>query len=360
MNFFIVILILAVCWTCVPAQKNGGTLQDGSKQNKSRRQKSPFPRAVILTTDIGAEMDDQWTLAQLAVAPEFDLRAIVTTHAPSLQNPAAETAARVAREVLDHLPLKKHPPVFAGSSVPLAERSAPQPNRAVEFIIEQSKSFSSGRRLAVLMTGAATDVASALLIDPTLADRIEIVAMGFENWEAGGDSWNVKNDVRAWQIVLESRAVLTVGDARVTRRDLAVTRAEARKLLGTRGIAGRYLADLHGAWLDRDPPFVEKVTGSRDKWIIWDSVTLAYLLGLTKNKTYPRPILRDDLSFEHSSSAKKSATLNWVTAINAKKLWRHFTTNLDRINAPVNFNLFHSSDNDGHKNRSIRADAKNF
>lgn len=333
-KIFIVVLISAVCWTSASAQKNVGALHADSKQNKSRRQKSPQPRAVILTTDIGAEMDDQWTLAQLAIAPEFDLRAIVTTHAPSLQNPAAETAARAAREVLEHLPLKKHPFVFAGSSVPLAHRSsAPQPNRAVEFIIEQSKSFSSARRLVVLMTGAATDVASALLIDPTLAKRIEIVAMGFENWDVGGDSWNVKNDVRAWQIVLESRAVLTVGDARVTRRDLAVTREEARKLLGTRGIAGRYLADLHRAWLDRDPSFVEKVTGSRDKWIIWDSVTLAYLLGLTKSKTYPRPILRDDLSFEHSSPAKKSATLNWITAINAKKLWRHFTTNLDRINA---------------------------
>lgn len=67
-------------------------------------------RAVVLTTDCGADMDDQWTLAQLALAPELELRGVVTTHAPSLAAPAADTAARVSNEVFDHLPLKTRPP----------------------------------------------------------------------------------------------------------------------------------------------------------------------------------------------------------------------------------------------------------
>ncbi len=58
------------------------------------------PRRVVLTTDIGAEVDDQWALAHLAVAPEIELRGVVTTHAPRLAVPAAHTAARVARDVL--------------------------------------------------------------------------------------------------------------------------------------------------------------------------------------------------------------------------------------------------------------------
>ena len=41
-------------------------------------------RAVVLTTDIGAETDDQWALAHLALSPEFDLRGIVTTHATTM------------------------------------------------------------------------------------------------------------------------------------------------------------------------------------------------------------------------------------------------------------------------------------
>ncbi len=45
----------------------------------------------------------------------------------------------------------------------------------------------SDDRLAVLAIGAATDLASALLLDPTITERLEIVAMGFDGWPGGND-----------------------------------------------------------------------------------------------------------------------------------------------------------------------------
>ncbi|MBX6314550.1 MAG: hypothetical protein IRY99_16805, partial [Isosphaeraceae bacterium] len=54
-------------------------------------------RAVVVTTDCGASFDDQWALTHLALCPEFDLKGIVTTHAPNLPPPAAEASARAAR-----------------------------------------------------------------------------------------------------------------------------------------------------------------------------------------------------------------------------------------------------------------------
>ena len=42
------------------------------------------PRAVLLTTDCGVDMDDQWAIVHLALHPAFDLRSVVTTHAPNL------------------------------------------------------------------------------------------------------------------------------------------------------------------------------------------------------------------------------------------------------------------------------------
>jgi inosine-uridine nucleoside N-ribohydrolase len=85
------------------------------------------PRPVILTTDCGADMDDQWALAHLALSPEFDVRAVVTTHTgkfPVFPAPAAEGTAKVARDVLAHMPLRSRPVVIAGSSVALSSRSA--------------------------------------------------------------------------------------------------------------------------------------------------------------------------------------------------------------------------------------------
>ncbi|MGC8785785.1 MAG: hypothetical protein ACP5RN_15570, partial [Armatimonadota bacterium] len=37
---------------------------------------------VLLSTDVGAEMDDQWAIAHLTLHPRVNLLGIVTTHTP--------------------------------------------------------------------------------------------------------------------------------------------------------------------------------------------------------------------------------------------------------------------------------------
>src|SRR5262245_31635008 len=72
------------------------------------------PRAVRLTTDIGTEVDDQWVLAHLLLAADegaIDLLGVVTTHAPNLKPPAAETSAAAAREVIGLIEPRRPPPV---------------------------------------------------------------------------------------------------------------------------------------------------------------------------------------------------------------------------------------------------------
>ena len=96
-------------------------------------------KAVVVTTDIGAETDDQWALAHLALSPEFDLRGVVTTHAPSLAEPAAETSAKVARDLIARFPAKSRPRVLAGSSKPLVDAGSPLANPGVDFLIEQAR-----------------------------------------------------------------------------------------------------------------------------------------------------------------------------------------------------------------------------
>lgn len=300
----------------------------------------PPPRhAVVLTTDVGAEMDDQWTLAQLAVAPEIDLRGIVTTHSPTL--PSADSAAAVARDVLAHLPAGHAAPVvLAGSSVPLGGRTEPRPNPGVTFIVDEARRHAEEqvraprpRRLVVLVTGAATDVASALLLAPDIASKIDIVAMAFDDRARGGDSWNVRNDVAAWQVLLASPVAITIGDAAVTKRELRVSRDRARRLFGAPGVdrgAGRYLVAQLERWLDRDPAFCYEITGERDTWVIWDQVVVAHLLGLTRVEPRPRPVLRDDLSFVRAASAVPGAAgrVAWVVGIDEQALWRHFVRSL--------------------------------
>ena len=268
------------------------------------RQEQPRPRPILLTTDIGADMDDQWVLAHLVLSAEFDLRGVVTTHTgshPVLAAPAAASSARVAREVLDHLPLPKRPKVIAGSSDPLRAKAEPRLGQGVDFILRESRGFNRTRPLTVLVIGAATDVASALLADPTLAERIEIIAMAFSKWPEGDDLFNVKNDVKAWQVLLESPAPIVIADSAVALDHLRMTRERARTLFEERGKPGRYLAGLLVGWLERQENLIQMVTGDRNTWPVWDEATVAYLLGLTKTEVHPRPRLRDDLIIADST-----------------------------------------------------------
>src|SRR5262245_27910074 len=143
------------------------------------------PMPVVLSTDCGTEMDDQWALALLALSPTFHLRAVVGAHAANLAAPAAETAARHAREVLERIGVEKPPPVIAGSSLPVLDAATPRESEGSDLLLRAAKAFSPEQRLPVLVIGSATDVASALLMDPTLAERLDVVAMAFETWPEG-------------------------------------------------------------------------------------------------------------------------------------------------------------------------------
>ena len=275
-------------------------------------------KAVVVTTDIGTEVDDQWALAHLVLSPEIDLKGIVTTHAPNLAAPAAETSAGFARELVAKLPTKARPPIMPGSSKALPDASKPLPNSGVDFLIEQAKGRTPDSRLIVLVIGAATDVASALLVDPTWADRVSVVAMGFNGYPVGGDPWNVKNDPIAWRILLDSRAPIVVGDVELTKKLLRMTPDRAHTLLSMLPDPAPLLLNRFDTWIAKNAGVAQKETGSPIVWPIWDEVTTAYLLGLAQVETRPRPRLKDDLTFdlEHPKG-----TIDWVTSIDEGKLW---------------------------------------
>jgi purine nucleosidase len=288
---------------------------------------------VILSTDVGNEIDDQWAIAYMLTDPEFDVRGIISAHAPSLPAPSAHATYLVLRdEVENRLGLRVHPPLFEGSSLPLADTRTPRPNPGVDFLLKQSQAFNEQNRLTVLTIGAATDVASALLLDPTLADRIRIVAMGFENsGPHGGEEYNVQNDPRAWQVLLRSRAPIVIGAGDVCRKYLALGFDQARSLIAGHGPVGLWLWDEYQAWYYRQVKPLRVDDFSRP-WIIWDIVTLAYLRGLTTQETAPRPELRDDLSLAPAPvgpTGASAGTVQWITSVDAGQLWSRFTRHLD-------------------------------
>ena len=281
---------------------------------------------LILSTDVGNEIDDQWTIVYTLLNPLFDVRGIVSAHAPVLNPPAAHTSYRILVDIVENrLRMLQHPPLFEGASLPL-EGATPRRNAGVDFIIEQSKSFSRSNRLNVLAIGAVTDVASAILIDPSITERIKVVDMGFQDWPDGVGLFNIDNDVQAMKIVLDSDVPLVIGSAEVCRRHLSLNLDQAKALVGGRGPIGEWLCEEFVAFYYRfvKPLRKEDFSGVR---VIWDNVVLAYLLDMTAQETYPRPRMKDDTRFEHP---KTQRTITWITSIDEKRMWADFIRHLDQ------------------------------
>jgi purine nucleosidase len=285
---------------------------------------------VVLSTDVGNEVDDQWAIVYLLTQPRFDVKGLMSAHAPSLSPPAGRTAYRILRNVVEErLNMREHPPLFEGASVPLEDIRTPVASPAVEFLLRFSKDYTADRRLNVLAIGAITDVASAILRDPSITSRIRVIDMGFQGWPAGGAEFNIENDVKAMQVVLRSGVPMVVGPGDVCRRDLSLSLDQARSMVGGRGPVGEWLWEEFEAWYYRHVKPIRKNDFSKP-WVIWDTITLAYLLDMTKSEEYARPVLRDDMNFEHPETSGK---IVWITSVDSGRMWKDFLERLDAYQA---------------------------
>jgi purine nucleosidase len=281
---------------------------------------------VILSTDVGNEIDDQWAVAYMLANPQtFNVLGIVSSHAPSLPDPSAHYTYLVLKdEVENRMGMVVHPPLFEGSSVALKDEKTPIENPGVTFIIDASKSFSSDNPLTILMIGTATDIASAILEDPTITKRIRIVAMAFTSWPDGGNEYNVANDVKAWQVILNSDVPVVIGPGSVCRANLSLGLDEARELVGSRGPVGEWLYSEFAVWYFREVKPL-RVDDFSKKWVIWDTITLAYVEGLTTQETHPRPSLSDAMQF---GPGHAGASATWITSVDSRRMWADFTDKL--------------------------------
>jgi inosine-uridine nucleoside N-ribohydrolase len=280
---------------------------------------------VVLSTDVGNEIDDQWAIAYLLLEPRFKVLGVMSAHAPSITAPAGYTSLRILVDVVENrLGMTAHPPLVEGGSLPLLNAHTPRPSPAVSFLIETSRQFSKENRLNILMIGAATDVASAILTDPTFVDRVRVIQMGFTD-EQNGNEFNINNDVHAVQAILDSNVPLVIGPGKVCRASLSLTLDQARLLISTHGPIGAWLWEDYQAWYYR---FVKplRVDDFSKSWVIWDIITLAYLLGMTEQHYLPRPRLRDDMTFEQ---VKTDRTVTWITDVDEQRLWAEFLKRVD-------------------------------
>lgn len=159
------------------------------------------PVRVIIDTDAAFERDDQYAIAYALLSPEhFTVEAFTSVHN------GAGTSESNFLEIHHMMGMAgvRDIPVFMGADKPMTDSRTPVNSDAVRYIIERSKAAGESE-LVVLGIGAATNLASAVLLDPGIRDRVTFAWLGGVDWPGGlGGERNMIHDLAAARVLFSA------------------------------------------------------------------------------------------------------------------------------------------------------------
>lgn len=169
------------------------------------------PLRIVLDTDAFNEVDDQFTIAY--AMQSSDALHVEAIYAAPFHNSRSEGPADGMEKsyveilrVLDLIGRRNATTVLRGADAWLGERNSALRCDAVNDLIERAMdSASTESPLHVVGIAAATNLASALLLEPRIAKRVRYVWLGGQPfyWHTA-DEFNLRQDVRAAQILFDS------------------------------------------------------------------------------------------------------------------------------------------------------------
>lgn len=172
------------------------------------------PVDMVLDTDAYNEIDDQFAISYALHATE-KLNVLALYAAPFFNNRSnspADGMERSYQEILKLLRLSKlEYPVYRGSDRYLPDEQTPVASDAAKHLTELAMRYSPEKPLYVVAIGAITNVASALLMKPEIADNIVVVWLGGNALEWHDNiEFNIRQDVASARVVFASGAPLVM------------------------------------------------------------------------------------------------------------------------------------------------------
>lgn len=229
---------------------------------------------VITNTDAKNEADDQFAIVQTLLSPRFDNRGIIAAHFGTKRT--QHSMEESYNEIQKVLGLMNFPSslVCHGAPTALPDKDTPVDSEGARLIIEEAMK-DDPRPLYVTFLGPLTDMASALLMEPRIADRMTCIWIGGGKYPDGGWEFNLNNDVPAANVVMQS--TMPVWQIpRDTYSQVIVSLAELESKVRPCGKLGEYLFDQLAAWSHTPGALASPRTG--EYWCLGDSPVVGVLL----------------------------------------------------------------------------------
>lgn len=290
---------------------------------------------VVLDTDAFNETDDQFAIAYMLAAPE-KLRIRALCAAPFFNahsSSPADGMEKSYQEILHLLRLAGREDltgnVYRGAEGYLPDEKTPVVTPAARVIRDMARAHTPEDPLYVVGIAAITNVASALLMDPDIRDRMVVVWLGGHAYHWPHDrEFNLRQDVAAARVVFDCGVRLVQLPCMGVVSEAATTGWELNAWLRGKGPLCTYLCDHTIAEAES---YARGTAWSR---IIWDVTAVAWLLDEDGRMLQDRPEHSPIPQYDgHYSFDPARHLICYVWNVNRDALFTDLFTRIGRLQA---------------------------
>lgn len=237
---------------------------------------------VVLDTDTFNEIDDQYAVAYMLRSDDkLTTKAIYAAPFFNSHSTSPEDGMeRSYNEILKIVSLcgrdDLKPNIFKGSRTYLPNEETPVDSPAANDLAKRAMDYSKENPLYVIAIGAITNVASALLINPEIAERIVIVWLGGHafHFPRPVGEFNMVQDIAAARVIFGCGAPVVQLPCGGVVSAFTVSKPELEYWLVDKNPLADYLARNTIREVEDNPNYKERV------WtrVIWDVTAVAWLL----------------------------------------------------------------------------------
>lgn len=260
---------------------------------------------VVLDTDTYNEIDDQFALSYMVKSAEkLTVKAVYA--APFFNEKSVSPKDGMEKsydEILTLLTLLGRADltanVFRGSEDYLPDEDTPILSPAAEDLAVRAMQYTPEKPLYVVAIGAITNVASAILLNPAIRERIVVVWLGgnAHHWTDNAE-FNLAQDVAAGRILFGCGVPLVQLPCMGVVSSFAVSEPDLREYLLGKNALCDHLAQYA---IDEG-----RRTAAAETWtrVIWDVTAVAWLLdgGFTEDTLVHSPIPQYDHTWAPSAT----------------------------------------------------------
>lgn len=274
---------------------------------------------VIVHTDCKNEADDQFAVAHHLMTPRFEVKGLVAGH--FWKNPqeygelgTAKASYDEIYKVMELMGVKEEYPVYLGAPRALVDEHTPIESEGARFIIEEALREDS-RPLYIACQGAVTDVASALLMKPEIAERMTVIWIGGGDYPEGGFEFNLMMDIHGANVLFSSK-VPVWQVPKSLYKVMAVSLAELQLKVRPCGEIGKYLFEQLAEFNHKAAAY-EMEWPQGELWGLGDQGTIAVLMEELEKESYdmvPAPRIAEDMTYIHGQDNRKIRVYKYLDA----------------------------------------------